>query len=590
MGIRDTLSNRLRVYGVDTETYNDPSFGLKSIQVYGSDQQHYFTVDDWTETDIEIRHKIAKQYVDWLDNLNNPSVMAFFNINYDFSQFAHYLLVESQYKYVEHDHQLRNREIRVLESERQLYKVELVNNNGKRITFVDIANFLTATNLNKACKDWIGKQKIDIGSKDFLKSAPTELEKEYAIMDAQLTYELYNKLVSEGVIEKGTVTIAGRTIKHFTHYLKENWCQSFNQWAYGTDDKELIELYSWQCEQWFRPSTRGGECQAVHKGMFHDCHHIDARSMYPTQMNRDFIPHGPILFEKPDHPHFTIYYPVGYFILKKDKIPYLQFRRKSQCIQYSFKHTYEPGQYVEDCYLDGSYALWDAELEIVKECYEFIEVDLSKQIYIAKVENRALKEYINILYEGKKNNTGTKRYYFKILLNSLYGKFLSRPDGVIISYANGERTKVEDNDRLTYYLPLGMWIAMMGRVTLHKVMLQIPYQNVLYCDTDSVIYYGDVHPNVHIGPDLGDWSVENDHFQANIVGPKTYQELSQDGSVITKCAGLSTVILPTLKYGELELGSKYTVLKSQRDKEYWNINLIKTTFEITAKLNVLREH
>lgn len=331
-------------------------------------------------------------------------------------------------------------------------------------------------------------------------------------------------------------------------------------------------------------------CQAVHKGIFQHCHHIDARSMYPTQMHRDFIPSGRITLNEPDYPHFTIYYPVGYFILKKDRIPYLQFRRKSQCTQYQYLTENNPSDYVKDCFLDGTYPLWDAELELMRDTYDFINVNLDKKIYIGKIPNTILKPYIQELYDGKKNNTGTKRYYYKILLNSLYGKFLSRPDGVIISYADGYRHKEDDIDRPTYYLPLGLWIAMMGRVTLHRVMSQIPYENVLYCDTDSVIYTGDVHPDVHIGKEMGDWSIENDDFTANVVGAKTYQELNDDGTVITKCAGLSSIILPTVKFGELRIGAKYNVLKSHRDKDDWSISLRKTVFEISDRLSILREH
>lgn len=176
------------------------------------------------------------------------------------------------------------------------------------------------------------------------------------------------------------------------------------------------------------------------------------------------------------------------------------------------------------------------------------------------------------------------------MLNSLYGKFLSRPDGVIISYSNKYRHKEEDNDRPTYYLPLGMFIAMMGRVTLLRAMGSLPFDDVLYCDTDSIIYKGDVEPNVTIGRCLGQWGVENTSFKANIVGAKTYQELCSDGRIITKCAGLSHVILPTVGFGDLHIGKEYDVIKSERDKDSWAINLVKTKFKVTDRVSILREH
>lgn len=84
-------------------------------------------------------------------------------------------------------------------------------------------------------------------------------------------------------------------------------------------------------------------------------------------------------------------------------------------------------------------------------------------------ENVVLNPYVEELYKGKQENTGSKKLYFKYLLNALYGKFLTRPDGKGINYicVNGEwkRVKVETLKKV-YYLPLGSWIAMMGRVTL----------------------------------------------------------------------------------------------------------------------------
>ena len=242
MGARDFLKPTLLYYGVDTETYNNPTNGLKSIQVYG-ESIHYFTTDDWDLDDETIRYDISKQFIDWLNDSVSNVILGFFNLDFDFSQFAYYLICQSGYEYIEHDGAIKKNQLRILESERKLYKVEFINPLGKRVLMIDIANFLTATNLNKACQDWIGKSKIDLPSKDFPKCQASEIEKEYAIMDAKLTYELLLKLIDSNVIENKTVTIAGRTIRHFEQYLKEKWGISFNKFAYGTDDKDLVADY-----------------------------------------------------------------------------------------------------------------------------------------------------------------------------------------------------------------------------------------------------------------------------------------------------------------------------------------------------------
>ena len=87
-----------------------------------------------------------------------------------------------------------------------------------------------------------------------------------------------------------------------------------------------------------------------------------------------------------------------------------------------------------------------------------IDERIDKKWYILMRENIVLKAYVNSLYEGKKNNKGAKRLYYKYLLNALYGKFLTRPDGITIDYFQEDdgwhRVKLA-SEKTTYYLPLG---------------------------------------------------------------------------------------------------------------------------------------
>ena len=85
---------------------------------------------------------------------------------------------------------------------------------------IDTANFLPGSTLNRACRDWIGKEKVHLDSKRFRKAPTVGIERVYAMEDAKLTYELSQALIEQGVIEgHRVVTIAGRTIRHFQDYL-----------------------------------------------------------------------------------------------------------------------------------------------------------------------------------------------------------------------------------------------------------------------------------------------------------------------------------------------------------------------------------
>ena len=602
--IKDCLKSRadkgILIYGCDTETYKDGVHrGLKSIQVSNATEDHYFTAEHWEHDDITIRNEISEKFVLWADSLEKTTILAWFNLNFDLSQFVHYLVCDSGFEYVERDEMLygnlQKGQLNILEANNKTYKVELRNSKGNVVYFLDILNFLTDASLNSACKEWIGKKKVELPTKKFPKSPASELEKEYAINDARLTCELFQKLMESEVIEGHKfATIAGRTIGHYKQYLKDNFNLSFTEWCYGTKDKEIVAIFNERNEQIIRNSNRGGYCYAFHKGIFRNCHHIDARSMYPSQMYKDYIPWGEILDEPPNEKHTVLHFITGSFKLKDKKVPYFQFRKKSQCQRYRYINLYNPGDMVADCILDGSYMLWDDELALIKDLYDY-HIEDDKQYYIRMRPNTVLKGYVEYLYRGKMENKGTKRQYFKILLNALYGKFLTRPDGDIVSYKDKTRRNIPTDGKTLYYLPLGSWIAMSGRVCLCRAMSSIDYDDLLYCDTDSIIFKGDKYPDVKIGKWLGEWGIENERFDAHIIGPKTYQELNFGAipsipynPLITKCAGLSRDILPTIRFGDLKEGNVYNVLKARRDPETWAISLEEQCHEVKPRLFTFR--
>ena len=578
--------------GCDTETYRDNgSKGLKSIQIAG-DAEGYFTTDDWNQSDDAIREQICADFFAFLFGLNKDINIAFFNINFDASQFLKYLVTRLDLEIWREPFFVPKGCMQILESERNLYMIQIRTKQGHLIRMIDTANFLVGVTLNKACKDWLGKEKIDLPTKKFLKAPATEIEIQYAMKDAQLTYELFIKLMEEGVIEGfKAVTIAGRTLKHFKSFMLENYAVKFNDYFYKGASKEDVLAMQDMFEREARPGVRGGICQAWHKGVFKDCLHVDACSMYPSQCVRDFIPVGGLLEEPPDCKYTSIIFPIGYYRLKDGKVPNIQWRTKAQCDRYRYMNKYEPGDFVRDFYLDGSYPIWMEEYEIIRECYESINEEIKKTYYIELGENTVLKPYVEKLYKGKQTNTGSRKQYFKCLLNSLYGKFLTRPDGIGIDYisVNGEwkRVKVETN-KTVYYLPLGSWIAMMGRVTLMKAILSIPEEDFLYCDTDSIIMRKNgAFPDIKIGNDLGTWSIEQDGVDANIVGPKTYQELTRDGKVITKCGGLPSEDKAKLKWLELKEGLVVHTAKPRRDTETWAINFEEIDFTINTRASAL---
>lgn len=116
IGMMDIDTLNPGFYGCDTETYNTPSFGLKSIQIVGTDgMAWYLTEDDWALSDDEIRHNIVSKFVGWMEHLPTDSVVYFYNLDFDFSQMVKEL-VTVWYKPTDRVSFLSSGEISVIET------------------------------------------------------------------------------------------------------------------------------------------------------------------------------------------------------------------------------------------------------------------------------------------------------------------------------------------------------------------------------------------------------------------------------------------------------------------------------------------
>ena len=267
----------------------------------------------------------------------------------------------------------------------------------------------------------------------------------------------------------------------------------------------------------------------------------------------------------------------------------MSFTSKANCLRYKYITENEPGIFVEDFALDGSYGIWKSEYDLIVSQYDF--VGTTNEWYFKSRVDPRLSALIHTLYHGKQNGTGARRTVYKYLLNSLYGKFLTRPDGEKIMYTIDDDGKVtrhtaDDDTRKPIALPLGSWIATQTRVQLMSTALKVRdyNNNLLYCDTDSLIfkYYDGWEKDIPIGDKLGDWGIESMPEKVNIVGPKTYQEVI-NGKTYTKCAGLSHNVSDMIPFGELKDGYVTTRLKAERDPDTLAITLNERPFTVSTK-------
>lgn len=91
------------------------------------------------------------------------------------------------------------------------------------------------------------------------------------------------------------------------------------------------------------------------------------------------------------------------------------------------------------------------------------------------------KDFISVMQKQKKKSNDKFEYsIFKTLMNSLYGRFAMRGDGLEL-YKGDERELVPMDGTAVNVIWSGM-IAAGGRINLHKLITR---SNAVYCDTDS---------------------------------------------------------------------------------------------------------
>ena len=149
---------------------------------------------------------------------------------------------------------------------------------------------------------------------------------------------------------------------------------------------------------------------------------------------------------------------------------------------------------------------------------------------------------------------------YKLLLNSLSGKFGQRADGALrqletmdaywahqpvrgteVLYLRGTAyAKVPlAIKRLPEYL-IAIWSAYItayGRIALHKLMLECPGP-VLYCDTDAVMCFADLPT----GDGLGDLALQAKGAIVDVIAPKMYRLTTEDGETFPVAKGVPTEV------------------------------------------------
>ena len=151
--------------------------------------------------------------------------------------------------------------------------------------------------------------------------------------------------------------------------------------------------------------------------------------------------------------------------------------------------------------------------------------------YYFKQSEFLFNDYVNTYYKIKSTTKDeVQRYFSKLMLNSLYGKFGQQLKGEKIeSYKNQTDFKVFDafNDLVLVSADrnikfkgvyLASYITSLARAYHYNLMDNIGMKNIFYCDTDSII----CNKKIITSNKIGGLKLENRIKEGVFISPKTY--------------------------------------------------------------------
>ena len=160
------------------------------------------------------------------------------------------------------------------------------------------------------------------------------------------------------------------------------------------------------------------------------------------------------------------------------------------------------------------------------------------EIHQMQGTNNAVRYYDDFVIRYYKMRLAAKtdshKLMYKLLMNNLYGRlgmkgkitrsFPLTPENferAISVY--GEKCLVDCWTELSEYVNWlhAAYVTSYGRLTLFKYLSQIDRTNLIYCDTDSAIFKGEIP--YETGSELGQMKIEGTYSNCETFAPKTYR-------------------------------------------------------------------
>lgn len=508
--------------------------GLNEYEETGRTRVWLYSICDSTGTIVEDGDCIDK-FMDWCYR-HHGALIYFHNLKFDGTFILDWLL-RNGYTYRE---SLKSHDVQgfstLIGDLGEFYQMKINFSSNHQVIFYDSLKLIpmTVKNIAKAFELPIEKEVIDYN--------------DYTITPAKLSY-VHND-----------VRIVAMALKFFRdkgYYKMTIGSNSYKSYIDSNPYfKQLFPRLDISLINNFRLAYRGGRTQVnpEYAGKkLSNIHRYDINSMYPSIMAHQALPYGkPIECISPGKYRFEIYNIRIIFKLKEGHLPTLL---KNSSIYNKAGETY---------YTDSGTILdlWisNIDLDIMKRHYDIYHLEYVK-IYGFKTARGLFKKWVDEHYKAKSESTGGLRLVYKLTLNSLYGKFGSKPTGRNkIPYMEDDTLKYklsEEHDMGIYYIPVAIAIVSYAHMLIDDAICMVGVDNFVYCDTDSVHTFVELPSDVVDNKELGKFKLEGIEEISKYIRQKTYiykEYNSKKGKYIWEiaCAGMATGIKEFLlkEYGD----------------------------------------
>jgi len=485
-------------------------FKLVCCKYYLYYDNEYHNVDNkhfWSITEFHA-------YIDSLAKADKKLYIVAHNFHFDFNVLCLFDYIRS-----------RNYEIKKMSVDSQRFYIT-VRRDKKTICFLDSMNFYK-TSISELGK-MVGKEKLEY---DFFADSNPEKLVEYCYRDVEILAESFIRLlkfIKEEDIGNFAVTSASLAFNSFRHKFMNT-----KIYIHNNIDATKLEIDSY----------RGGLTDIFCKGKFSGkFYKLDVNSMYPFVMSRH------------KYPTKLIQVIENFPVEKLSKIPE-GFVWIARCDLTITKPVLALRYKKKICLVEGNITatITSAEYEAFKQ---YIKINKIHSIAVYKADN-IFKEYVEYYYnkrlEAKARNDNTNALFYKLLMNSLYGKFgqlIRERELVSVTDLDDMLTENEKNNNESAdisivskvgdkYLVLGKhkisynsfpaiasFVTAYARVYLMQLILKAQEENVYYCDTDSLIVNNEGYNNLRDlidNSELGKLKLEDTADEIEIIAPKWYK-------------------------------------------------------------------